>query len=191
MNELEKQRAGEWYDPTDEEMVKRRKRADQLLRQINGGEAEEKADAIAKLFAKTGKNLRLNTPFHTDFGCNTYIGDDCIINMNCTFLDGAEIHIGDRVLIAPDVKIYSVNHPLSSEERFVQRETTGKGNYFRTRARPIYIGDDTWIGGNTVILPDVRIGRNVVIGAGSVVTHDIPDNVVAAGNPCRVIKENK
>ena len=111
-----------------------------------------------------------------------------MINLNCTFLDAADIVIGSRVLIGPDVKIYTTFHPTRSADRFREGE---KGNYFLTRGAAVTIGDDTWIGGNVTILPGVHIGADVVIGAGSVVTRDIPDGVIAVGNPCRVLRKNR
>lgn len=105
-----------------------------------------------------------------------------------TFMDAADIFIGSRVLIGPDVKIYTTFHPAHTADRFTVSE---EGNYFKTQAKSVRIDDDTWIGGNVTILPGVHIGKNVVIGAGSVVTRDIPDDVIAAGNPCKVIKENR
>ena len=119
---------------------------------------------------------------------NIFLGNDVIINMNCTFVDNKTIRIGDRVLIASNVQIYTSSHPVLPQERFVpdwrERQTT----FFRTYARPIEIESNVWIGGGCILLPGVTIGKNSVIGAGSVVTRPIPPNCVAVGNPCRVIR---
>ncbi len=188
MTEIEKQHSGICYDPTDTEICKMRKNGSILIKKLNACENIQEKDSILKeLFAEIGENVRVNTPFYTDFGCHTYIGNDIVININCTFLDASEIKIGNRVLIGPDTKIYTTFHPKSSAERFVLSE---KGNYFLTQSKPVTIGDNTWIGGNVTILPGVCIGNNTVIGAGSVVTKDVPDNVIAVGNPCKVIKRN-
>lgn len=188
MTETEKQSAGQLYDPTDSDICKARNNGTALAEKYNLCEDPlERSAILKKLFAEIGENVRVNRPFHIDFGCHTHIGNDTVINLNCTFLDAAEIKIGSRVLIGPDVKIYTTFHPNRSADRFRESE---QGNYFLTQAKPVCIGDDTWIGGNVTILPGVSIGRNTVIGAGSVVTKDIPDNVIAAGNPCRIIKKN-
>ena len=188
MTEKEKQRAGQLYNPTAEDICRMRERGRSLVKKFNTCETyEEGVEVLKELFAGMGENVRVNSPFFIDFGCHTYIGEDTVVNLNCTFLDAAEIRIGNRVLIGPDVKIYTTFHPDSCSERF---QTSQQGNYFLTQAEAITIGDDTWIGGNVTILPGVHIGRNVVIGAGSVVTKDIPDSVIAFGNPCKVVRKN-
>ena len=111
--------------------------------------------------------------------------------MNCTFLDDNIIRIGDNALIAPNVQIYTAFHPTNAGERFSEPKEDGSFEFCKTGTAPVIIGDNVWIGGGAIILPGVTIGNNVVIGAGSIVTKDIPDNVIAVGNPCRVIKENK
>ena len=111
--------------------------------------------------------------------------------MNCTFLDDNVIRIGNNALIAPNVQIYTAYHPTNAVERFGEPKSDGSFEFCKTRTAPVTIGDNVWIGGGALILPGVTIGNNVVIGAGSVVTKDIPDNVIAVGNPCRVIKEIK
>ena len=111
--------------------------------------------------------------------------------MNCTFLDDNVIRIGNNALIGPSVQIYTAYHPTNAVERFGEPKSDGSFEFCKTRTAPVTIGDNVWIGGGAIILPGVTIGDNVVIGAGSVVTKDIPDNVIAVGNPCRVIKENK
>ncbi len=111
--------------------------------------------------------------------------------MNCTFLDDNKIIIGDNALIAPNVQIYTAFHPTSASERFCDLSEDGKFKFCKTQTAPVIIGDNVWIGGGVIILPGVIIGDNVVIGAGSVVTKDLPNNVIAFGNPCRIIRENK
>lgn len=188
MTEIEKQRSGICYDPTDAEICKMRKKGSILINKLNSCKNTKKQFLILKkLFAEIGNNVRINTPFRVDFGCHTYIGNDTVININCTFLDASDIKIGNRVLIGPDTKIYTAFHPNSPAKRFISSE---KGNYFLTQSKAVTIGDNAWIGGNVTILPGVSIGKNTVIGAGSVVTKDIPDNVIAVGNPCKVIKRN-
>lgn len=173
MTYKEKQQSGQLYDPTAPDICKMREHGSALARRYNSCDDHEKGAEILKmLFAEIGENVRVNRPFLTDFGCHTHIGDDTVINLNCTFLDAAEIHIGNRVLIGPDVKIYTTFHTTDAAERFVRSD---KGNCFLTCAKPVTIGDDTWIGGNVTILPGVHIGKNAVIGAGV---------------PCRIIKDN-
>ena len=113
------------------------------------------------------------------------------MNMNCIFLDDNEIHIGENALIAPNVQIYTAFHPTNAIDRFGEPKEDGSFEFCKTQTAPVHIGDNVWIGGGVIILPGVTIGNNVVIGAGSVVTRDIPDDVVAFGNPCRVVRENK
>lgn len=191
MNEFEKMIAGEEYNPRDFQLREMSSKAKNLMREYNNIPAENnnlREEKLRKILGKCGINVRVNQPFYVDYGCNISIGDNSIINMNCTFLDTNKITIGKNAVIAPDVKIYTTFHPINAEKRFKKDE---KGNsYLCTAARPVIIGDNVWIGGGTVILPRVKIGNNVVIGAGSVVTKDIPDNVIAFGNPCRAIKEN-
>lgn len=174
------------------EHMKQHMRAQTLLRELNAlpiDAESEKNEIVRKLLGRAGKNLRLFLPFRVDCGCNIYTGDDVLINQNCTFLDLGGITIGDRVLIAPDVKIYSVTHPLCAKER------CHPGNdgtiCIKDIEKSVNIGNDVWIGGGAIILPGVKIGNNVIVGAGSVVTKDIPDDVIVAGNPARIIKENK
>lgn len=116
------------------------------------------------------------------------MGNDVIINMNCTFVDDKEIRIGNRVLIASNVQIYTASHPVLPEERLVEDWKGRQNTFFRTYARPVDISDNVWIGGGCILLPGVTIGENSVIGAGSVVNRSVPADCVAAGNPCRVMR---
>ena len=111
--------------------------------------------------------------------------------MNCTFLDDNKIVIGDNALIAPNVQIYTAFHPTNAVDRFGEPREDGSFEFCKTRTAPVIIGDNVWIGGGVIIMPGVKVGNNVVIGAGSVVTRDIPDNVIAFGNPCRVMRPNQ
>ena len=140
----------------------------------------EKRDGIIKaLFGKVGSNFFIEPPFRCDYGYNIEIGDHFYSNYNLTILDCGKVIIGDNVLIAPNVSIYTAGHPLHYEPR----------NEGYEYAFPVFIGNNVWIGGNVIINPGVKIGDNSVIGAGSVVTKDIPANVVAIGNPCRILKQ--
>lgn len=148
---------------------------------------EAKNAVLKELFGAIGNNVAIDENFFCDFGKNIFIGDDVIINSGCTFIDNEKILIGNKVLIAPNVQIYTAYHPLLPEERLKDKKT-GSTCYFNTCADPVKIKDGVWIGGGSIILPGVTIGENSVIGAGSVVNKSIPDNCVAVGNPCRVIK---
>lgn len=129
-------------------------------------------------FGKTGDIISIMPPFHCDYGYNIEVGENFFANYNLTILDVGKVKIGDNVQIAPNVSIYTAGHPLHPDSR----------NSGYEYGIPITIGDNVWIGGNSVILPGVNIGNNVVVGAASVVTKDIPDNAVVAGNPARVVK---
>lgn len=134
-----------------------------------------------------GENSRVNQPFYVDYGSNISLGDNGLINLNCTLLDTGEITIGNNTLIGPDVKIYTATHPKNGIDRFWREDGVCA---VKTMTSPVHIGDYVWIGGGAVILPGVTIGNNVVIGAGSVVKSSIPDNAIACGNPCTVKSYN-
>lgn len=143
-------------------------------------EEEEKVDILIRsILGKVGKNIHIEQPFHCDYGKNIEVGDNFFVNYNCIILDVGKVTIGDNVMFAPNVSIYTAGHPVHPESRNTGYEY----------GIAITIGDNVWIGGNVVITPGITIGNNVVIGAGSVVTKDIPDNVIAVGNPCKVIRE--
>ncbi len=149
------------------------------INQIHPSRREEKKALYKKLFARIGDNFRIVGPFFCDYGYNIEIGDHFFANTNCVILDEAKVTFGDHVFIAPNCSFYTAGHPLDAELR-------NKGVGF---AKPIRVGNNVWIGGDVTVLPGVTIGDNVTIGAGSVVTRDIPDNVLAVGNPCRVVKK--
>lgn len=151
-------------------------------------DTERKNEILRQLMGSIGKNVAIDVPLHCDYGKNIFLGDDVIINMNCTFVDNKPIRIGSRVLIASNVQFYTSSHPVLPRERLVPDWKEKGTTFFRTYARPIEIQDNVWIGGGSIILAGVTIGRNSVIGAGSVVTRSIPANCVAVGNPCRVIR---
>lgn len=132
--------------------------------------------------------MAIDTPFYCDYGSNIFIGNDVIININCTFVDNRPIYIGNQVLIASNVQVYTATHPVLPQERYVSGWKDKKTDYYRTYASPVEIKDNVWIGGGSIILPGVTIGENSVIGAGSVVNRSIPANCVAVGNPCKVIR---
>ena len=151
-------------------------------------DAESREAILRELFGGMGENVVLDAPIHCDHGDKIFLGNDVIIGMNCTFVDNQEIRIGDRVMIASNVQIYTAAHPVLPKERLVSDWKERKTTFFRTYARPVEIKDNVWIGGGCIILPGVVIGENSVVGAGSVVNRDVPANCVAAGNPCRVIR---
>ena len=140
---------------------------------------DERKDLFKKLLGKTGENFHIEQPFHCDYGYNIEIGENFYANYNCTILDCGKVIFGDNVLLAPNVAVFTAGHPVDAAKR----------NEGWEYAFPVKIGNNVWIGGNTVINTGVTIGDNVVIGAGSVVTKDIPSNVVAFGNPCKVFRE--
>lgn len=151
-------------------------------------DAERRRAILEELLGEIGKNVEIDTPFYCDYGKNIHIGSDVIINMNCTFVDNKPIRIGSKVLIASNVQIYTSSHPILPQERLRLDGNETEEPFFRTYALPVEIQDNVWIGGGVVILPGVTIGKNSVVGAGSVVTRSIPANCVAVGNPCRVIR---
>lgn len=191
--ELEKCLAGEIYNCHDEIFLEFKNTARTLLTKYNSLPYDykaEKREVLQKLFGSNGTNVSVASPFICDYGCNIYVGNNVSINMNCTFVDCNKITIGNNVLIASNVQIYTATHPIELKERLTPNWDIESGEYFcRTYALPVTIGDGCWIGGGVIILPGVSIGNGCVIGAGSVVTKDIPNNSVAVGNPCRVIRK--
>lgn len=180
--EKDKMLSGELYTPSDVELINERTRTRLLLQELNDCKEDnydERINLLKKLFPNAGDNLSLQTPFYCDYGTNLYIGNDVFLNFNCIILDVMKVQIGDRTKIGPNVQIYTATHPIDYQER-------ASGVEF---AKPISIGNDVWLGGSVVICPGVSIGDRSVIGAGSVVTKNIPSDVIAVGNPCRIIKK--
>ncbi|HBL11064.1 MAG TPA: maltose acetyltransferase [Cyanobacteria bacterium UBA11162] len=182
MTEKQKMLAGELYLASDLELTALRKRASHLTRLYNATteeELEKRSQLLQELFGKLGSNAQITPPFYCDYGSNIDAGDNFYMNYGCVILDCNTVHIGDNVLCAPYVQIYTAYHPIDPHERLTGREL----------AAPIKIGNNVWIGGGVIINPGVTIGDNTTIGAGSVVVKSIPANVVAVGNPCRVIRQ--
>ena len=193
MTEREKMLAGELYDCGDKELLERWHFAKNLVREYNNTlseDIENKNRILKELLGNIEENVWITPPFYVDYGNNIYIGNNTEINMNCTFLDDNKIVIGKNGLIAPNVQIYTAFHPTNAIDRFGLVKEDGTFEFCKTQTKPVTIGDNVWIGGGVIILPGVTIGNNVVIAAGSVVTKDIPDNKIAYGNPCRIIRNN-
>ena len=155
---------------------------------LDFGDEGGKRRILEQLFGKIGRNVPIDENFHCEYGKNIFIGNDVIIGPNCTFIDNEKIIIGNSIMFAPNVQIYTAYHPVLPEERYILERDADDPIYYRTCADPVEIKDGAWIGGGAIILPGVTIGKNSIIGAGSVVNRSIPDNCVAVGNPCRVIK---
>jgi len=180
-SERSKMLAGEMYDPLDPELVAGRERARDLCQALNAtreGEQDARRRILSQLFGTGGESVWMQPPFFCDYGTNIFLGERVFFNFNCVVLDVCPIKIGDYTLFGPAVQIYTPMHPFNAALR--RKEEFGK---------PVEIGSDVWVGGGAIILPGVRIGSRAVIGAGSVVTRDVPDGVFAAGNPCRAIRE--
>lgn len=167
-----------WLDGLEEE----REACKEKIYELNFLKPKERGEIprlLKRLFGKTGEEIWIEPPFHCDYGWNIEIGDYFFANYNLTILDVGKVTIGANVQIAPNVSIYTAGHPIHPESRSSGYEY----------GIPVTIGNNVWIGGNSIILPGVTIGNNVVIGAGSVVAKDIPDNMIAVGNPCRIIRK--
>lgn len=171
--------AGEPYDPLDPELAAARLRARNLCHDLNAtrpAQTDERRNILQALFAAGGDSVWLEPPFHCDYGANIHLGERVYFNFNCVVLDVCRVTIGDFTLFGPAVQIYAATHPLNAALRRQQES-----------GRPVEIGADVWVGGGAIICPGVRIGDRTVVGAGSVVTRNLPADVFAAGNPCRVI----
>ncbi len=183
MNEEEKMLAGEIYNANyDEELIKERIEVKDKCFEYNNikpSNIEGRTKLLKEILGKYKETFYIEQPFICDYGYNIKIGKNFYANHNLVILDGNKVEFGDNVFVAPNCAFYTAGHPLDYKER-------NKGLEY---AKPIKVGNNVWIGGNVTVLPGVSIGDNVVIGAGSVVTKDIPSNVIAVGNPCRVIKE--
>lgn len=179
--EKQKMLAGELYDPFDPELVRGRDRARDLCQDLNAtreGDQAARRRILSELFGAGGDSVWMQPPFFCDYGANILLGERVYFNFNCVVLDVCEVRIGDFTLFGPAVQVYTAMHPMNAQLRRTQEY-----------AKPITIGSDVWVGGGAIICPGVTIGSRSVIGAGSVVTRDIPEGVFAAGNPCRVIRE--
>lgn len=179
--EREKMLAGEPYDPMDPELVSMRARARDLCQDLNAtreAQADERRRLLRALFGAGGDSVWMQPPFFCDYGANIELGERVFFNFNCVVLDVCPVRIGSFTLFGPGVQILTPLHPLDALAR--------RGKEY---GKPIEIGSDVWVGGAAIVLPGVRIGSRSVIGAGSVVTRDVPEGVFAAGNPCRVIRE--
>lgn len=178
-----KAQAGKLYDANyDAELLKEREICADITYELNRlrpSQTKERMEILRKLFGKTKGNFTIVSPFFCDYGYNIEIGENFFMNMDCVILDGAKVKFGDNVFVAPHCGFYTAGHPLDVVKRTAGLEY----------ALPITIGNNVWIGAHVSVLPGVSIGDNTVIGAGSVVTKDIPANVLAYGNPCRVIRE--
>ena len=182
MTAWEKMQQHQIYDDFDQDLFNRRVEAKKLFKEFNkttDDETEKRREIMMKLFKKVGERVYMEPDFTCEFGKNITLGNDLYINFGCTLLDCGQISIGNNTLIGPNVSMYSANHSLDAEERIAGALIP----------EPITIGERVWIGGGTTILSGVTIGDDSVIGAGSVVTRDIPSGVVAAGNPCKVIRK--
>jgi maltose O-acetyltransferase len=178
--EREKMLAGETYNCLDPDLIAEREKTKKLLRLYNLSEAVLARQTILRqLLGGIGRNSIIESPFYCTYGKNTHIGDHVYMNFACTILDNGGVRIGDHVMFGPNVQIYTAAHLLQAEPRNEGLEV----------AKPITIEDNVWIGGSTIVLPGVTIGRNAVVGAGAVVTRDVPTDAVVAGNPARVIRE--
>ena len=182
MTEKEKVKNGMLYNPNyDPELTEERTKAKDFCYEYNQtkpSDLNKRTNIIKKLVKDIGENFLIEQPFLCDYGYNIEIGKNFYANHNLVILDSTNVKIGDNVFIAPDCGIYTAGHPIEKDIR----------NQGIEYAKPVTIGNDVWIGGHVTILPGVKIGNNTVIGAGSVVTKDIPDNAIAYGNPCKVVK---
>lgn len=182
MTQYERMEKGLIYDPADAAIMKEQVVFQDMLwsfNQLKPTEYDKKQKYMKEVFAECGENCYIELPFHANWGGHhVHFGSGIYANSNLTLVDDGHIYIGDKVMFGPNVMIATAGHPINPELR-------ERGLQFN---KDVYIGENTWIGGNVVILPGVHIGKNTVIGAGSVVTKDIPDNVIAVGNPCRVLR---
>lgn len=180
-SEKEKMIAGELYLASDSELTQGRLNARKLTRLFNATlETDDlyRKELLTSLFGSTGENFFIETPFHCDYGYNIHLGENTYMNFDCVILDVCEVTIGENCFMAPGVHIYTATHPIDPVERASGIEY----------GKPVKIGDNVWIGGRSVINPGVTVGNNVVIASGSVVTKDVPDNVIVGGNPARIIR---
>ncbi|HEY1459120.1 MAG TPA: sugar O-acetyltransferase [Casimicrobiaceae bacterium] len=169
------------YDPRDPVLVRARRRARTITHDYNHaapGDGALRARLLKRLLGRCGKGVVVVPPFHCDYGTYIELADDVFVNMQCVVLDCARVTVGARTLLGPGVMLLAATHPVSALERRSGLES----------AAPIHLGEDVWLGGGVIVCPGVTIGARAVVGAGSVVTRDLPSDVVAAGNPCRVLR---
>ncbi|MEO7768730.1 MAG: sugar O-acetyltransferase [Ferruginibacter sp.] len=179
--EYQKMLTGELYDASESELMEMRIKARVLMQKYNQTiyDKGNRMEILKQLLGKTGSNIDIQTPFYCDYGCHIETGNNFFANFNCVLLDCNYILFGNNVFLGPNVQIYTCHHPVIAAERIKGPEL----------ASPITIGDNVWIGGGAIICPGITIGQNTTIGAGSIVVRDIPENVIAAGNPCKVIRK--
>ena len=180
--EKEKMLDGEMYNPADAQLRKDREHARRQVRIYNEtleSEDNKRIKLLKGLFGSTGENVYVEPNIRVDYGYNIFVGENFFANFDCVILDICEVRFGDNCLLGPSVHIYTATHPIDPNER----------NSGKEYAKPIIFGDNVWIGGSSVINPGVKIGDNVVIASGSVVTKDVPNNVVVGGNPAKIIKK--
>jgi maltose O-acetyltransferase len=189
-SERERMLAGEPYDSRDPELLALAHRARALLGTFAATpstDAAARRRTLVEILGHVGEDVWIEPPFFCDYGQHISIGEESFVNVNCVFLDSATIHIGNQVLIGPGVELLTVSHPLHADERIVSPSERRSGQApYRTHAKPIVVGDRVWLGAGSIVMPGVTIGANAVIGAGSLVTSDIPADCLAFGHPCRV-----
>lgn len=182
MNQKERMLSGlpykAWLDGLSEERMENKKKIYEF-NMCRPNEQQKIEKLTREILNKTGSEVHIETPFHCDYGKNIEVGDNFFANYNCTILDVGKVVIGDNVQFSPNVSLYTAGHPIHPDSR----------NSGYEYGIEITIGNNVWLGGNVVVNPGVHIGNNVVVGSGSVVTKDIPDNMIAMGNPCKVIRE--
>lgn len=182
LSEKDKMMSGQPYTASDSELTSEREHARNLLQSLNKSynlDPSRLQKIYKKLFSKVGDSVLIQPPFFCDYGYNITLGDNVYMNYNCIILDVCKISIGHRTMFGPNVQIYAATHPMDAKIRRTGLES----------GAPVTIGEDVWVGGGAVICPGITIGDRTVIGAGSVVTRDLPSDVFAAGNPCRVIRK--
>lgn len=191
MTEKEKMLNGLLYDPSDSELAEMRKKAHKLCKQYNDtyeDEEQKRNEIISELLPNFGKGAYIQGPIQFDYGVFTTFGEKCYANFNLVVLDCCQVQIGSNVFFGPNCTIATPVHPMCAEQRRIRKRNDGT-MYNYEYAKPVTIEDDCWLASDVTVCGGVKIGKGSVIGAGSVVTRDIPANVFAAGNPCRVIRK--
>jgi maltose O-acetyltransferase len=183
---------GEPYDTRDAELLALAHRSRALVTSfaaLPSTDLRGRRAILVELLGSVGEDVWIEPPFFVDYGAHVHIGDRTFVNVNCVFLDSAEIRIGTDGLIAPAVQLLTATHPVRASERILSATGRTQASPFRTYAKPITIGDRVWLGAGAIVMPGVTIGDDVTIGAGSLVTSDIPSGALAYGHPCRVRSE--